>query len=61
MILVVCHEKLNAEMQRTYAKHITVVKVPKSGGVRPPLIYSPPLHYALAFIVTALLTYLAGG
>ncbi|KAI0086409.1 Pre-mRNA cleavage complex II protein Clp1-domain-containing protein [Irpex rosettiformis] len=33
VILVVGHEKLNAEMQRTYAKHITVVKVPKSGGV----------------------------
>ena len=34
-ILVVGHEKLNVEMQRTYEKHITVVKVPKSGGVSP--------------------------
>ncbi|KAI0705931.1 Pre-mRNA cleavage complex II protein Clp1-domain-containing protein [Cytidiella melzeri] len=33
VILVVGHEKLNAEMQRTYAKQISVVKVPKSGGV----------------------------
>lgn len=33
MILVVGHEKLNAEMQRTYGNRITVVKIPKSGGV----------------------------
>ncbi|KAJ6502225.1 Pre-mRNA cleavage complex II protein Clp1-domain-containing protein [Mycena sanguinolenta] len=33
VILVVGHEKLNVEMQRTYAKQVTVVKIPKSGGV----------------------------
>ncbi|KAI0345428.1 hypothetical protein BDW22DRAFT_1412293 [Trametopsis cervina] len=33
VILVVGHEKLNVEMQRTYGKRITVVKLPKSGGV----------------------------
>ncbi|KIY70120.1 hypothetical protein CYLTODRAFT_488383 [Cylindrobasidium torrendii FP15055 ss-10] len=33
VILVVGHEKLNVEMQRTYGSQITVVKVPKSGGV----------------------------
>ncbi|THH28918.1 hypothetical protein EUX98_g5271 [Antrodiella citrinella] len=33
VILVVGHEKLNVEMQRTYGKYITVVKIPKSGGV----------------------------
>ena len=33
VILVVGHEKLNVEMQRTYGSHITVVKIPKSGGV----------------------------
>jgi len=33
VILVVGHEKLNAEMQKTYGSHITVVKIPKSGGV----------------------------
>ncbi|KAJ7074180.1 hypothetical protein C8F01DRAFT_1242451 [Mycena amicta] len=32
-ILVVGHEKLNVELQRTYGARITVVKVPKSGGV----------------------------
>ncbi|KAI0780453.1 Pre-mRNA cleavage complex II protein Clp1-domain-containing protein [Trametes elegans] len=32
-ILVVGHEKLNVEMQRTYGSRITVVKIPKSGGV----------------------------
>ncbi len=34
MILVVGHEKLNAEMLRTYGNRMTVVKIPKSGGVR---------------------------
>ncbi len=34
VILIVGHEKLNVEMQRTYGKRITVVKIPKSGGVR---------------------------
>ena len=34
MILVVGHEKLNVEMQRTYGNRMTVVKIPKSGGVR---------------------------
>jgi hypothetical protein len=34
VILVVGHEKLNVEMQRTFGEHINVVKVPKSGGVR---------------------------
>lgn len=33
MILVVGHEKLNVEMQRTYGHRMTVVKIPKSGGV----------------------------
>lgn len=33
VILVVSHEKLNVEMQRTYGNRITVVKIPKSGGV----------------------------
>ena len=33
MILVVGHEKLNVEMQRTYGNRMTVVKIPKSGGV----------------------------
>jgi polyribonucleotide 5'-hydroxyl-kinase len=32
-ILVVGHEKLNAEMQRLYGSQLTVVKIPKSGGV----------------------------
>ncbi|EMD38020.1 hypothetical protein CERSUDRAFT_113133 [Gelatoporia subvermispora B] len=33
VILVVGHEKLNVEMQRAYGNRITVVKIPKSGGV----------------------------
>jgi hypothetical protein len=33
VIIVVGHEKLNVEMQRTYGKDIIVVKIPKSGGV----------------------------
>ncbi|KAG6832055.1 Cleavage polyadenylation factor subunit clp1 [Tricholoma furcatifolium] len=33
VILVVGHEKLNVEMQRAYGSQLTVVKVPKSGGV----------------------------
>ncbi|KAK7037986.1 mRNA cleavage and polyadenylation factor CLP1 [Favolaschia claudopus] len=33
VILVVGHEKLNVEMQRAYAGQLTVVKIPKSGGV----------------------------
>ncbi|KAF8447839.1 hypothetical protein L210DRAFT_3715673 [Boletus edulis BED1] len=33
VILVVGHEKLNAEMQRLYGTQLTVVKIPKSGGV----------------------------
>ena len=33
VILVVGHEKLNVEMQRTYGAHLTIVKIPKSGGV----------------------------
>lgn len=33
VILVVGHEKLHVEMQRTYASRLTVVKIPKSGGV----------------------------
>lgn len=36
MILVVGHEKLNVEMQRTYGTRMTVVKIPKSGGVGAP-------------------------
>jgi len=33
VILVVGHEKLNVEMQRLYGTHLSVVKIPKSGGV----------------------------
>lgn len=33
VILVVGHEKLNVEMQRTYGASLTIVKIPKSGGV----------------------------
>lgn len=33
VILVVGHEKLNVEMQRTYRSQLTVVKIPKSGGI----------------------------
>ncbi|KAG2020161.1 cleavage/polyadenylation factor ia subunit Clp1p [Coprinopsis cinerea AmutBmut pab1-1] len=33
VILVVGHEKLNVEMQRAYGSYVTVVKIPKSGGV----------------------------
>ncbi|KIK59491.1 hypothetical protein GYMLUDRAFT_169375 [Collybiopsis luxurians FD-317 M1] len=33
VILVVGHEKLNVEMQRGYGSLLTVVKIPKSGGV----------------------------
>jgi polyribonucleotide 5'-hydroxyl-kinase len=33
VILVVGHEKLNAEMQRLFGNQLTVVKIPKSGGV----------------------------
>ncbi|KAG6856453.1 Cleavage polyadenylation factor subunit clp1 [Tephrocybe sp. NHM501043] len=40
VILVVGHEKLNVEMQRTYGSQLTVVKIPKSGGVRT-LFYLP--------------------
>ncbi|KAJ7438508.1 hypothetical protein FB451DRAFT_1344386 [Mycena latifolia] len=36
VILVVGHEKLNVEMQRAYGSLLTVVKIPKSGGVIPP-------------------------
>ena len=35
VILVVGHEKLNVEMQRAFGSSLTVLKVPKSGGVRP--------------------------
>jgi len=33
VILVVGHEKLNVEMQRTYGAILKIVKIPKSGGV----------------------------
>jgi len=33
VIVVVGHEKLNVEMQRAYGSVLTVVKIPKSGGV----------------------------
>ncbi|KDQ60880.1 hypothetical protein JAAARDRAFT_31881 [Jaapia argillacea MUCL 33604] len=33
VILVVGHEKLTMEMQRTYGNRVTVLKIPKSGGV----------------------------
>ncbi|KAJ4487672.1 Pre-mRNA cleavage complex II protein Clp1-domain-containing protein [Lentinula aciculospora] len=32
-ILIVGHEKLNVEMQRSYGSTLTVLKIPKSGGV----------------------------
>ena len=38
------HEKLNVEMQRLYGKQLTVVKIPKSGGVR----YVSPVLWACA-------------
>jgi len=34
VIIVVGHEKLKVEMQRTYGSLVQVVKIPKSGGVR---------------------------
>ncbi len=39
VIVVVGHEKLNVEMQRTYGSTLTVVKVPKSGGVRDKMLF----------------------
>ncbi|KAF8660609.1 hypothetical protein AX16_001588 [Volvariella volvacea WC 439] len=33
VVLVIGHEKLNAEMQKNYGSMLTVVKIPKSGGV----------------------------
>ena len=33
VILIVGHEKLNVEMQRSYGNLMTVLKIPKSGGV----------------------------
>ncbi|KAH6918292.1 cleavage/polyadenylation factor ia subunit Clp1p [Coprinopsis sp. MPI-PUGE-AT-0042] len=33
IILVAGHEKLNVEMQRAFGSYVTVVKIPKSGGV----------------------------
>jgi hypothetical protein len=39
VIIVVGHEKLNVEMQRTYGSTLTVVKVPKSGGVRDKILF----------------------
>jgi polyribonucleotide 5'-hydroxyl-kinase len=47
VILVVGHEKLNVEMQRTYGNRMTVVKIPKSGGVCTPeqaAFYSPLIY-----------------
>ena len=38
VIIVVGHEKLNVEMQRTYGSQLAVVKIPKSGGVSSLLI-----------------------
>ena len=40
VILVVGHEKLNVEMQRTYGNRIAVLKIAKSGGVR----LASPVH-----------------
>ncbi len=34
VILVVGHEKLSIEMQKTYGNRMRVLKIPKSGGVR---------------------------
>ena len=55
VILVVGHEKLNVEMQRTYGNRMTVVKIPKSGGV---CIYSSfvALVYGSLFFYFSLLT-----
>lgn len=39
VILVVGHEKLNVEMQRTYGNRMSVVKIPKSGGVCPTYLH----------------------
>ena len=47
MILVVGHEKLNVEMQRTYGNRITVVKIPKSGGV---CAFGPSLHVPVSHV-----------
>lgn len=43
VIIVIGHEKLNVEMQRLFggqnqSRRITVVKIPKSGGVRTSLL-----------------------
>lgn len=49
VIVVVGHEKLNVEMQRTYGSTLTVVKIPKSGGVSSNVIlsmFSQPPSYA---------------
>ena len=51
MILVVGHEKLNVEMQRTYGNRMTVVKIPKSGGVRILL----PTFIVLIFVFACML------
>ena len=51
VILVVGHEKLNVEMQRLYGDRITVVKIPKSGGVcRNTLLYPASRLTNAAFI-----------
>lgn len=44
-ILVVGHEKLNVELNRNYGSRLTVVKIPKSGGVRCPSRAASYTHY----------------
>ncbi|KAN0112150.1 Pre-mRNA cleavage complex II protein Clp1 domain containing protein [Russula decolorans] len=55
VILVVGHEKLNVEMQRTYGSRMTVVKIPKSGGV-----VELDLHYRQRVHAQQLHTYFYG-
>lgn len=35
VIIIVGHEKLNVEIQRAYGSELSIVKIPKSGGVSP--------------------------
>jgi hypothetical protein len=51
VILVVGHEKLNVEMQRTYGTSLKIVKIPKSGGVSRYLANLVPYHENLLVFV----------
>ena len=57
VILVVGHEKLNVEMQRMFGSQLSVIKLPKSGGVRIPIHNVPPFFSLLALSNKILLTY----